>query len=313
MTPDVSILLLTRNGAATVHDVLEQVRAQTTDLRTEIVAVDSGSTDGTVEVLKKLGARVVTISPAEFNHGATRNFGIRETRGRFIVLLVQDAIPADGRWLAELVTPLLVDETLAGTYSRQIPRPDASALTRFYLERWIAASEAPRTVRLRSRDAYDALTPVDKFLTCIFDDVCSCVRRDVWLKQPFTPARIAEDLQWARDVLLAGYGIAFVPSSAVVHSHDRPARYELMRTYAVHQRLRELFGMATIPTAGALVRSMAATLVTHLRHALPGSTATAWPRALPRAVALAVALPLGQYLGARSVDTGREYLRVDEV
>jgi rhamnosyltransferase len=313
VTPDVSILLLTRNGGATLGELLERVRAQVVDCRVEIVAMDSSSSDDTLDTLKRHGVRAFSIPQSEFNHGSTRNRGIEHTRGQFVVLLVQDALPADEHWLSRLVAPLVEDQTLAGTYARQIPRPDASPLTRFYLERWVAASETPRTSRIPDRHAFDALPAVEKFITCVFDDVCSCVRRDVWTRFPFSPARIAEDVQWARDVLLAGYGIAFVPSSAVVHSHDRSARYELMRTYMIHQRLRELFGMAMIPTVGALVRSIATTIPTHARYALPAGSATSWHRTVPRAMALAVAFPLGQYLGARSADRGREYLRVTGV
>jgi glycosyltransferase involved in cell wall biosynthesis len=312
-TPDVSILLLTRNGSATLPDVLERVRAQHVDFQLEIIAIDSGSTDGTPEILQRYGARVTTIAPSEFNHGATRNRGIQQARGRYVVLLVQDAVPSDTRWLAELVKPLVIDDTLAGTYARQIPRPDASALTRFYLQDWVATSEAPRTTRIPEHDAFAALSAHKKFLTCVFDDVCSCVRRDVCARYPFKPARIAEDLEWAQAVLLAGYGIAFVPSSVVVHSHDRSARYELMRTYAVHRRLRELFGMATIPTIAALLQSIAWTIPTHLRHVRPGSPEGSRGQEMLRALGLAIALPLGQYLGARAADTGREYLRVTGV
>jgi GT2 family glycosyltransferase len=131
---------------------------------------------------------------------------------------------------------------------------------------------------------------------------------------PFPAATIAEDVEWARAVLLAGHRLAYVPSAAVVHSHHRSARYELDRTYLVHQRLHALFGLTTVPTARHLARAITISLAAHGRCVLAdrargGATLAAWWRA----AALAVAFPLGQYLGARSSRTGRSLRRTGRV
>jgi len=313
VTPDVSILILTRNGSPTLPAVLEAIAGQIVDFTFETVAVDSGSTDGTVELLKRHGVRVLAIAPAEFNHGLTRNRGIEECEGQFVVLLVQDAIPATAHWLAELVGPLVRDSALAGSYARQLPRPDASALTRHYLARWVATSEVSRTTHVSDIEAFKRLSPLDQFLTCVFDNVCSCVRRSVWQRFPFRETRIAEDLEWSREVLLAGYALAYAADAMVIHSHDRSARYELMRTYLVHQRLRTLFGVATIPDFRRLVYAVVTTVPLHVKCVMAGSPLRTLPREMARGVALAVAFPLGQYLGVRSIDTGRELLRATGV
>jgi hypothetical protein len=83
--------------------------------------------------------------------------------------------------------------------------------------------------------------------------------------------------------------------------------YELQRTYLVHQRLETLFGLATVPTVGSLIRAVAATVPANARVAAcepRGRT-----RAVLRGAALGVVLPLGQYLGARAAREGRELLR----
>jgi rhamnosyltransferase len=238
-----------------------------------------------------------------------------------VVLLVQDAEPASADWLARLTRPLLesgvasaggsVPRPLAGTYSRQVPRADASAVARAYLSRYMPADRQAHVQTIAGPGAFDALSPLERLAACTFDNVCSCIRREVWAQHPFRATPIAEDLAWARDVMLAGYDLAYVPSAAVVHSHDRPAAYELRRTYLVHQQLRRLFGLAAIPTATHLARSVAVSAAAHARWTLGGpGSAGARLRQLPRALALAVAMPLGQFLGARSADSGRELLRV---
>jgi predicted phosphodiesterase len=133
----------------------------------------------------------------------------------------------------------------------------------------------------------------------------------VWRRYPFRAARIAEDLEWALTVLQSGYRLAYVPEAVVVHSHDRSVRYELQRTYAVHQRLQSLLGLSTVPGVLSLARAIAVTLPLHLRLAAGDSRGRG--RALARAAGLAVALPLGQYLGARSAREGREFIDVRNV
>jgi rhamnosyltransferase len=310
MTPQVSILLLTRNGASTLAGVLDGIAAQEASFPFEVVAVDSGSVDGTVAILERRVDRLIRIRPEEFNHGLTRNLGIGHCRGDLVVLLVQDAVPASGRWLAELVRPLREDPRLAGSYARQVIRPDASAITRHHLGNWIATADTPRTTFVR-RDEFLRLPPRERFLTCVFDDVCSCVRRSVWERFPFPTTPIAEDLEWARDVLLAGYGLAYVAEAAVIHSHERSARYEFKRTLLVHQRLRALFGFRMVPTPLHLVGAVGVTLLVHLRCLLRGPAGPRrWPAEAARGLALAVLWPLGQYVGALAADRGWSLARV---
>src|SRR5438046_288120 len=129
-SPKVSILIPTLNAGPRFEEVLGKIRAQEGDFERELIVVDSGSTDGTVELAHRYGAMVHQIERHEFNHGATRNLGVSLARGEYVVLTVQDAVPQDGRWLAAMVEELEGDERVAGVYSRQVPHPEASAFTR---------------------------------------------------------------------------------------------------------------------------------------------------------------------------------------
>lgn len=307
--PRVSVLIPTWNGGDTLREALDSIAAQDTHLAFEVVAVDSGSTDGTLQLLASRADRVLRIPPGTFDHGATRNRGIEECRGEWVVLLVQDAVPASRRWLSELVRPLEADPRVAGSYARQIPRADASALTRSMLARWVAAGETPRVQEPLSAEELEALAPAERHERCAFDNVCSCLRRSAWERIPFRPARIAEDLVWGREVLLAGHRLAYAPEAAVVHSHERSLGYELGRTYLVHRRLGELFGLRTLPGLPQLVRAVLVSLAAHTRCLWRAHKPILPPRELGRAVALAFVWPLGQYLGGRAFATGRDLLR----
>lgn len=293
--PRVSIVLVTRNGAATLPALLDAVGRQQFDDGIEIVAVDSSSTDGTADLLRQRADQVITIAPESFNHGLTRNLGIERSRGELAVLLVQDAVPASDDWLQALVAPLAGDARVAGAFARQLPRDDASAITRHYLAQWAAASPTPRIADVPNRDSFDRWPAAAQFEHCTFDDVCSCLRRSVWERHPFAATPFAEDLEWARTVLRNGYRIAYAPAAAVVHSHERSALDEFRRTRELHRRLYHLFGMRTIPTRPLLARAIVSSLALHLR--------LEWTA---RAVALAVAWPYGQYVGGRDGAAARQ-------
>ena len=286
--PRASVVLVTRNGAATLPALLDAVARQQFDGSVEIIAVDSSSTDGTERLLRQRVDQLITIAPESFDHGLTRNLGIERARSEAVVLIVQDATPASVTWLRELTAPLDADPRVAGTFARQVPRPDCRPLTRHYASRWYAASPTPRVATIETPDTFAALSPSARFERCVFDNVCSCIRRSVWARHPFKATPFAEDLEWARTVLLAGYALAYAPAAVVTHSHDRSVVYEFARTRILHQRLYALFGMRTIPTVADLARSTLSSLLRHL---------SIEPR--PRAVALAFASPLAQYLGGR--------------
>jgi rhamnosyltransferase len=231
----------TLNGGALLRRVLEAVKRQATARSVEILCIDSGSTDDTVAIAKEFGAEVTSIPRAEFNHGETRNLGVGKAAAEIVVLMTQDALPADDKWLEALLEPF-ADEKVAGAYARQIPRDDADILTRHRLENWIT-SGTERVIReIRNRADYEALPPVEKYKFCNFDNVCSCIRKSVWRKIPFKRADFAEDMEWSRDALLAGWKIVYQPEAAVIHSHNRSQAYEHRRTYMVVRRLNELFG-----------------------------------------------------------------------
>ena len=306
MNPLVSIVVPTRNGGDRLRTALASIARQETHFAWEIVGVDSGSTDGTLAVLRNHCATVLSVPPEAFNHGTTRNAALARARGEFAVLLVQDAVPVGDSWLSSLVAPRLHDASVAGAFARQQPWPDASRLTAHYLSRWAACAPLPQTKAPLTPLQLDALSPAQRHQACAFDNVCSCIRMSVWERHPFRHVAIAEDLQWAKDVLTAGHKLAYVPSAAVWHSHERSVGYELQRTYRVHQQLQALFGLQTIPTLPALLRAVCTTVPTHWRLAAAEPRGRA--RAAVRGTALALALPLGQYLGARSARDGREWL-----
>jgi rhamnosyltransferase len=231
--PQVSIVIPTRDAGEGFHHVLAAIRAQEPGgPEVEIVIVDSGSTDATLEIGLQFGARVILIPGEEFNHGETRNLGVGHSRGRLVGCLVQDARPANSAWLAPLVAALEGDPQVAGAYSRQLPWPGDDPLTQFLVGQWHQVQGGQRVRQsLPASGTLADLPFAERRRACAFDNVSSLLRRKAWEQHPFRRVRFAEDVDWARRVLQAGMALVYEPDSQVYHSHVRPFVYNLRRQY----------------------------------------------------------------------------------
>lgn len=245
-----SLVIPTWNGAAELPSTLAAIDRQPRARELERVAVDSSSRDGTRELLERHGFTVHVIPQREFDHGATRDFAIERTTGDVVVLLVQDAVPADEHWLDELVAPF-ADPEIGAAYCRQIPRDDCNPFIRRRLLEWTAGRTEP-VLQRATQPEYDALPPLQRLQLCAYDNVAGAVRRTTWAKHRFGRRPFGEDVAFGKRVILGGEAIAFRPASAVVHSHNRTPRDEGKRIYCDHQNLRELFELQLIPTRDAL-------------------------------------------------------------
>jgi rhamnosyltransferase len=231
MSIRVSVVIPTKNAKTAFRDTLEMVFAQDFPDRFEVIVIDSGSQDGTLDLCREYPVRILEIPPDSFNHGITRNQAIAEAKGEFVALTVQDAVPVDESWLAALARPMIDDSHVAAVYGPQIPRPEASHLARERNRLWYSGWQTPTRQELANAAAWGSLTFVQRRLLCRFDNVNSCLRRSAWQEIPLPPYSYAEDIGWARQVLQAGYAIVYEPGAAVVHSHDRDLAYEFRRAY----------------------------------------------------------------------------------
>jgi rhamnosyltransferase len=301
-SPKVSIVILTLNAGPEFEELLEKISAQEGDFDHEVLVIDSGSRDGTDELARRYGAVVHRISKVEFNHGATRNLGISLARGKYVALVVQDAVPFDERWLAAMVENLERDERVAGVYGRQIPRKEAGVLTRILVNSLASASPERREQFAESPEQYHKMPPAKRRRLAAFDNVSSCLRRSVWEKLPFEETSFGEDIRWGKKVMEAGYKTVYEPRSAVFHSHERGALYDLRRYYLDQRVLLELFGLKLVPNLVRLSLAIPHSSL-HLYQLLRKDDELAargplWLMLL--ALKYAVPAQVGNYLGAKS-------------
>lgn len=123
--PSVSVIIPTCNGEPWLAELLSMLAVQSL-VPAEILIIDSASTDATREITCRHNVHLIEIARQDFDHGGTRTMAAVAAVGEFLVYMTQDAVPVDRNVLAQLIRPLLEDETIAAAYGRQLPRRNAN-------------------------------------------------------------------------------------------------------------------------------------------------------------------------------------------
>jgi rhamnosyltransferase len=311
---EVSLFVPTWNAGREFPEILRLMLSQELDRPFEVIVIDSGSSDGTVEFLKTQPVKLDRIPNREFDHGLTRNRGIELARGSIVVLATQDARPANDEWMQRLVD-CFDDPEVAGAFGRQFPRDDANTMTRYRLMHWVAGTDEPVAQQVSSPEEFDALEPLERLRVAAFDNVSSAVRKSVMRLHPFQARKFGEDIDWSKRVILAGYKLVFEPRSRVIHSHNYSAWRTLKRIYGDHSNLHDLLGVHTIKTEEELKKFTAEQTARYLAFIEEDTKLTPFQKLLwrRRVRAHAWAENLGQFLGgcaARRIAEGSLKYRV---
>jgi len=197
MPESVVIIMRAKNEMPHARRTAEMLHRQTMQDFT-LFGIDSGSIDGTLDVLRDHCDTLHQIPPEAYDPGKVLNEAIACTDQDIIVLLNADAVPVSADWLENLLAPILDDQADA-TYSRQIARPDS---------RFIVAYDYQR--------AYDRDTPDDHF----FSAAACAFRRELWDRFKFPEGVYAEDSIWATSCRIFTARFRLVRASAVEHSHN---------------------------------------------------------------------------------------------
>jgi rhamnosyltransferase len=240
--PEATVAIPLRNGGEQFAGVLLALDGQT--VAHELLVCDSGSSDGSAELARAHGARVIEIAPEEFSHGATRNRLMGEAHTERVALLTQDAQPTDEHWLERLLEGFELGGDVALVYGPYMPRADAPLPVRLELERWFASLADGWEPQLEHLTDDERRLPVVQLVgrRGFFTDANACIARSAWEQVPFREVAYAEDRLLAIDMLRAGYAKAYVPGAAVLHSHHYSAGEQLRRSFDEWRGLLEVYG-----------------------------------------------------------------------
>ena len=283
MPASVSVVIPVKNGEERLEAVLAAVRAQG-DL--ELIVIDSGSRDRSLEIARAAGAELIEIAPEEFGHGRTRNLGAERASGELICFLTQDAVPTDG-WLAAYREAFRLAERVGAAYGPHLPFPGGTSpmIARELTEFFAGFSPDGRPVVQRAGDP------------AFLSNVNACYSRECWAELRFPDVEYAEDQAFGRAVLDAGWAKVFHPGAAVRHAHDYGPVEFAKRYFDEYRGLRETTGhVESLRPADALRETVRDQR--WLRE--QGAPVTARARWLPRSVLHHTGRQLGSAAGSRA-------------
>jgi rhamnosyltransferase len=217
-----SVIIPTLNTSSYLPELVRTLKAQT-QFTLEIIVIDSSSTDSTEQVALAAGCQLQVISRADFDHGGTRNRAARLAAGNILVFLTQDALPQDEHFLEHLVRPIISGQASA-SYARQMARPDASPLERFFRQ-----YRYPDTSSLRRLTPGDPLTVRD----VAFSNAASSFSASAfWEFGGFPEGKIlSEDVLLVSKLLSAGHAVAYCADAVVWHTHEYTPAQQLRRYF----------------------------------------------------------------------------------
>lgn len=252
-SPAVTVTVLTYNGEQYLDALLTAVEGQRYEGLVDVLVIDSGSTDRTLEIVAAHPVvRLHAIPNSEFGHGATRNLAAQLATGEFVVYLTHDAVPASDRWLAEIVAPMADDERVAAVVGKQVARRGAPPVLKYDIQRVFERMGPDYGVTV----VWDTGRPVseaERAAAAFYSDANSAARRSVLLGEvPYREVDYAEDQVFGRDLFDRGFRKAYAPQAAVEHSNDTTLRTFGARIAA------DLVGLRAIGTAIAPVSRLAA-------------------------------------------------------
>jgi rhamnosyltransferase len=236
ITSRISVIVPVRNAGHELEQLLSKIRSQRKVDDVEIIIIDSESTDDSVQTAKQFGAKIISIKKSEFNHGGTRNLGAAEARGDYIVFTVQDAIPVSNYWLYNMVCSFIAYPELAALSTKQFVKPEADLFSLWSNENMINVlgfeGDTMYSLSEGSGDIdWGLFDNKTKRMLTFFDDVSSCIRRDVFQEIKFSPLINAEDIDFGTKLLDNRKPIAYLTSTGVYHWHEHGAGDVFKRNY----------------------------------------------------------------------------------
>ena len=240
----VSVFIPVKNEAVKIRACLDGILSQTVPVD-RIIVVDSGSTDGTLDILAEYPkVHLVEIPGFEFNHGTTRNLGPQHTDSEFILYTVGDSRPIDEYWIERMIQPLQDDPSIDAVCGSQVVPHERDKNP----VEWFRPQSEPQvsTWQFNSWESFERLDPSVKRAVIGWDDVSALYRRSALEKVPFEAVTYGEDIEWVHNAIRAGLKFAYNPAARVYHYHLVTREFTIKQVIATLYHRYRLFGL--LPT-----------------------------------------------------------------
>src|ERR1700733_11369439 len=204
--PSLAVLVRVKNERKALQEFWNRLSSQTIFINSEIVFLDSGSTDGSLEFLEQLPISLYQIPSEDFNFGSSCNLLMSVSHAKVVAFLSGHVLLEEKDALERLYN-FLAQHEFAAAFLRQVPNTlwGATIYEKSYLAR--------RFPRKRGGGAVEVTTPRG------FSNAASGLTRAAWQRIPFPEMHGSEDRAWAQRHLQFGGRLFYLSSPFVMHSH----------------------------------------------------------------------------------------------
>ena len=222
MTGNCSIVIRAYNEEKHIGRLLEGI-AQQTIKDVEVILVDSGSTDATVQVAEKYGAKIVHIPSAEFTFGRSLNYGVRAATRELVVIASAHVYPVYPDWIEGLLRPF-EDGQVALAYGKQRGYDGSKYSEHQIFHQWYPDESKPDQP------------------TSFCNNANAAIRKSLWEKSNYDETLTGlEDLAWGKWAKEHGYKIAYIAEAEIVHIHNENPRGVYNRYRREAMALRKIY------------------------------------------------------------------------
>ncbi|MCF8235812.1 MAG: glycosyltransferase [Bacteroidales bacterium] len=221
----VSVVIPTKNAGPEFDNLLKTLIGQKGFKEIEVIIVDSGSTDKTIEAAKHHGVNVVGIKPEEFTHSYARNLGAEQAKNDFLFFTVQDAMPSSLYFLY-LMHYRLKREGVEVVTCTETPRADSDLFYR------VTNRNHYRFLDVINQDKLFSYPGTDDHITlrknAQLSDIGLLIKRELFMKYKYR-LDYGEDLDLGMRLVKDGHTLLYAGTVKIIHSHKRVPYYYLRR------------------------------------------------------------------------------------
>lgn len=207
-----------------LEETLTALYQQETDFSWDVIITDSRSSDNSVAIIERFAEQygnlqLVKLPKKEYSHGGTRQKAAEWAKGDIVVYLTQDAVPANNKWLAEMVAPFALNEKIVAVLGRQEPRRTCFPAMKYDINAVFHDQGVNDGITLWTRDNPEQKGHYTE--ASFYSDVCSAAPREFLLHEiGYRNVPYSEDYEYGKDIVDAGYIKAYNGKAVVEHSND---------------------------------------------------------------------------------------------
>jgi rhamnosyltransferase len=263
----ISVIIPVKNGAATIQRCLHSIFNQTIAPEIEVIIIDSGSSDNSIEIVKEFSVTVINIDTASFNHGETRNLGVHHAAGSIIYFTVQDACLAEDNMLEKMLEHFK-DENIQAVCGKQAVPHEANKNPVMWYNP--VSKNGIQLLHFSSPGLFDQLSPQQKIGLCGWDDVNAMYRKSALLTIPFEKCDFGEDMLWCKAALRHGFTLMIDTGIVTWHYHFITYRYQFKVKLAVgYIQYREFDFLPAYPPVLEYIKFVAGKLAKQSAVSIP--------------------------------------------